>query len=164
MEQHNEFVGSMQCRLAKLQVVYQHWRRHDIKGALSVMEKMADHAVLSELVSFLAEKNDIITLEICTCLLPLLMALLESKLDRHQDISLNMLLKLVKVFGPLIYTSLCTPPSVGVDIEAEKRMERYNLCFIELEKVKSCLPALSRRGGSIAKSAQELNLAFQEVS
>ncbi|MCD7457341.1 hypothetical protein HAX54_034891 [Datura stramonium] len=164
MEQHNEFVGSMQSRLAKLQVVYQYWQRHDIKGAISVMEKMADHAVLSELVSFLAEKDDIITLEICTCILPLLTGLLESKLDRHQDISLNMLLKLVKVFGSLIYTSLSTPTSVGVDIEAEKRMERCNLCFVELEKVKSCLPALSRRGGSIAKSAQELNLAFQEVS
>lgn len=164
MEQHKEFVGSMQSRLAKLQVVYQYWKRHDIKGAISVMEKMADHAVLSELVSFLAEKNDIITLEICTCLLPLLTGLLESKLDRHQDISLSMLLKLVKVFGSVIYTSLSTPTSVGVDIEAEKRMERYNLCFIELEKVKSCLPALSRRGGSIAKTAQELNLALHEVS
>jgi len=40
---------------------------------------------------------------------------------RHQDISLSMLLKLVKVFGSLIYTSLSTPTSVGVDIEAEKR-------------------------------------------
>ncbi|CAN4080939.1 unnamed protein product [Withania somnifera] len=164
MEQHSEFVGTMQSRLAKLQVVYLYWRRHDIKGAVSVMEKMADHAVLSELVSFLAEKNDIVTLEICTCLLPLLTVLLESKLDRHQDISLNMLLKLVKLFGSLIYTSLSTPTSVGVDLEAEKRMERYNHCFIELEKVKSCLPALSRRGGSIAKSALELNLAFQEIS
>ncbi|KAJ8562926.1 hypothetical protein K7X08_031378 [Anisodus acutangulus] len=164
MEQHNQFVGSMQSRLAKLQVVYQYWKRHDIKGAVSAMEKMADHAVLAELVSFLAEKNDIITLEICTCLLPLLTGLLDSKLDRHQDISLNMLLKLVKVFGSLICTTLSTPTSVGVDIEAEKRMERCNLCFIELEKVKSWLPALSRRGGSIAKSAQELNLALQEVS
>nr|XP_016514074.1 PREDICTED: katanin p80 WD40 repeat-containing subunit B1 homolog isoform X2 [Nicotiana tabacum] len=124
---------------------------------------MADNAVLADLVSFLTEKIDIITLEICTCLLPLLTGLLQSKLDRHQDISLNMLLKLVRVFGPLIYTSLSTPTSVGVDIEAEKRMERCNLCFIELEKVKNHLPALSR-GGSIAKSAQELSLALQEVS
>lgn len=77
------------------------------------------------------------------------------------------------------------------------RMERYNLCFVELEKVKCCLPALTRlvinlfslhgccllhvwksyagyvnfmhfiscrRGGSVAKAAQELNLALQEVS
>ncbi|OIT05485.1 PREDICTED: katanin p80 WD40 repeat-containing subunit B1 homolog isoform X1 [Nicotiana attenuata] len=164
MEQHNQFVGSLQSRLAKLQVVYQYWQRHDIKGAISALEKMADNAVLADLLSFLTEKIDIITLEICTCLLPLLTGLLQSKLDRHQDISLNMLLKLVRVFGSLIYTSLSTPTSVGVDIEAEKRMERCNLCFIELEKVKNHLPALSRRGGSIAKFAQELSLALQEVS
>ncbi|GAA0159872.1 hypothetical protein LIER_16553 [Lithospermum erythrorhizon] len=82
----------------------------------------------------------------------------------HQDISLEMLLKLVKVFGQVIYYSLSAPSSVGVDIEAEQRFERCNLCFIELEKVKRHLPDLSRKGGSIAKSAQELNLVLQEVS
>ncbi|KAK4348173.1 hypothetical protein RND71_034512 [Anisodus tanguticus] len=164
MEQHDQFVGSMQSRLGKLQVVYQYWQRHDIKGALSAMEKMADPAVLADVISFLTEKNDFITLEICTCLLPLLGGLLESNLDRHQDVSLNMLLKLVKVFGSVICSSMSAPASVGVDIEAEQRMERYNLCFVELEKVKNWLPALTRRGGSIAKSAQELNLALQDVS
>lgn len=47
---------------------------------------------------------------------------------RHQDISLTMLLKLAKVFGSLIYTSLSTPTSVGVDIEAEKRYY-YMFCY-----------------------------------
>ncbi|PHT26195.1 Katanin p80 WD40 repeat-containing subunit B1 [Capsicum baccatum] len=164
MEQHDQFVGSMQSRLAKLQVVYQYWQRHDIKGALSATEKMQDPAVLADVISFLTEKNDIITLEICTCLLPLLGGLLESNVHRHQDTSLNMLLKLVKVFGSVIYSSMSAPASVWVDIEAEQRMERYNLCFVELEKVKNWLPALTRRGGSIAKSAQELSLALQDVS
>ncbi|WMV14046.1 hypothetical protein MTR67_007431 [Solanum verrucosum] len=127
-------------------------------------EKMADPAVLADVISFLTEKNDMITLEICTCLLPLLGGLLESNLDRHQDISLIMLLKLVKVYGSVIYSSMSAPASVGVDIEAEQRMERYNLCFVELEKVKNWLPALTRRGGSIAKSAQELSLALQDFS
>lgn len=164
MEQHDQFVGSMQSRLAKLQVVYKYWQRHDIKGAVSASEKMADPAVLADIISFLTEKNDIITLDICTCLLPLLGGLLESNLDRHQNISLNMLLKLVKVFGSVIYSSISAPASVGVDIEAEQRMERYNLCFVELEKVKNWLPAFTRRGGSIAKSSQELSLALQDVS
>ncbi|TMW98488.1 hypothetical protein EJD97_003963 [Solanum chilense] len=164
MEQHDQFVGSMQSRLAKLQVVYQYWQRHDTKGALNATEKMADPAVLADVISFLTEKNDMITLEICTCLLPLLGGLLESNLDRHQDISLIMLLKLVKVYGSVIYSSISAPASVGVDIEAEQRMERYNLCFVELEKVKNWLPTLTRRGGSIAKSAQELSLALQDFS
>ncbi|CAK9159882.1 unnamed protein product [Ilex paraguariensis] len=124
---------------------------------------MADHAVLADVISLLAEKTDIITLDICTCLLPLLTGLLESGMDRHQGVSLAMLLKLVRVFGSVIYSSVTAPSSVGVDIEAEERLERCNICFIELEKVKRCLPVLTRRGGSVAKSAQELNLALQEV-
>ncbi|KAM7487948.1 hypothetical protein LguiB_025432 [Lonicera macranthoides] len=163
MEQHDLFASSMQSRLAKLQVVHKYCERNDVKGAISAMEKMADHAVTADVVSFLTEKIEVVTLEICTCLLPLLTGLLESGMDRHQGIALEMLLKLVRVFGSVIYSSL-SASSVGVDIEAEQRLERCNLCFIELEKVKRFLPALTRRGGSIAKCAHELNLALQEVS
>ncbi|CAI9785536.1 unnamed protein product [Fraxinus pennsylvanica] len=164
MEQHDQFVGSMQSRLAKLQVVHNYWQRYDIKGALSALEKMADHCVLADVMCLLAEKTDIVTLDLCTCLLPLLSGLLDSDMDRHKDISLEMLIKLVRVFGLMIYSSLSAQSSVGVDIEAEQRLERCNTCFVELEKVKRCLPLLSRRGGSISKSAQELNLALKEVS
>ncbi|XP_052481468.1 katanin p80 WD40 repeat-containing subunit B1 homolog KTN80.4 isoform X3 [Gossypium raimondii] len=164
MEQHDQFIGSMQSHLAKLQVVHRYWERNDVKGAISAMEKMADHAVLADVLSIVTEKIDIVTLDICTCLLPLLSSLLGSEMDRHLCICLDMLLKLVRVFGPMIYSTLSASTPVGVDIEAEQRFERCNLCFVELEKVKRCLPTVTRRGGSVAKSAQELNLAFQEVS
>lgn len=75
-----------------------------------------------------------------------------------------MLLKLVRLYGSVIYSTISAKPSVGVDIEAEIRLDRCNLCFIELDKVKRFIPSLSRRGGSIAKYAQELNLALQDVS
>ncbi|XP_070667085.1 katanin p80 WD40 repeat-containing subunit B1 homolog KTN80.3 isoform X4 [Malus domestica] len=163
LEKHNLFVGSMQSRLAKLQVVYRYWERNDVKAVLGAMEKMADHAVIADVVGIMTEKFDIVTLDICTCLLPLLTGLLESNMDRHLGISLEMLLKLVRVFGSVIYSAISASSSVGVDIEAEKRLERCNICFMELEKVKCSLPALTR-GGSIAKSAQELNLALQEIS
>ncbi|KAL8053152.1 hypothetical protein ABFX02_05G052900 [Erythranthe guttata] len=164
MELHDQFVGSMYSRLSKLQVVLNYWQRHDIKGALGAINKMGDHSVLADVMCLLAEKTDMVTLDICSCLLPLLSGLIESDMDRHQDIALDMLLKLVRVFGSVIYSSLSAPSSVGVDIEAEQRLERCNLCYTELEKVKRSLPHLSRKGGSIAKSAHELNLALQEVS
>ncbi|KAH6792636.1 Transducin/WD40 repeat-like superfamily protein [Perilla frutescens var. hirtella] len=164
IEQHDQFVSSMKSRLGKLQVVLNYWQRHDIKGALSATGKMGDHSVLADVMSLLAEKTDVVTLDICSCLLPLLTGLVESDMDRHQDIALDMLIKLVRVFGSVIYSSLSAPTSVGVDIEAEQRLERCNLCYVELEKIKCSLPVLSRRGGSIAKSAHELNLALQEVS
>ncbi|KAJ4709976.1 Katanin p80 WD40 repeat-containing subunit B1-like [Melia azedarach] len=164
MEQHDQFVSSMQSRLAKLQAVYRYWERNDVKGAISAVQKMADHAVLADVMSIVTEKIDIVTLDICTCLLPLLAGLLESDMDRYLSISLDMLLKLVRTFGSTIYSAVSATTSVGVDIEAEQRIERCNLCFVELEKVKHCLPALTRRGGSVAKFAQELNLALQDVS
>ncbi|KAJ6767459.1 KATANIN P80 SUBUNIT [Salix koriyanagi] len=164
MEQHDQFVSSMQSRSAKLQVVYRYWERNDVKGAIGAMEKMADHAVLSDVISIVADKIDIVTLDICTCLLPLLTDLLESDMDRHLSISLDMLLKLVRTFGSMIYSTLSASTSVGVDIEAEQRLERCNICFVELEKVKRCVLALTRKGGSVAKYAHELNLALQEVS
>lgn len=157
---HDQFLGSMQSRLGKLQAVHRFWDRNDVKGAIGAMEKMADHSVIADVVSLLTEKIDIVTLEICTCLLPLLASLLESDMDRHLGISLDMLVKLVRVFGSVIYSAISASSSVGVDIEAEQRLERCNLCYIELERVKLCLPALMRRGGSVAKSAQELNLAL----
>ncbi|KAK8368070.1 hypothetical protein V6Z12_A01G014800 [Gossypium hirsutum] len=163
MEQHDQFIGSMQSRLAKLQVVHRLWERNDIKGAIGAMEKMSDHGVLADVMSIVTEKIDIVTLEICTSLLPLLSGLLGSDMDRHLSICLDMLLKLVRIFGSMIYSTLSALAPAGVDIEAEQRFERCNLCFIELEKVKQCLPTLTR-GGSVAKSAQELNLALQEVS
>ncbi|XP_051145043.1 katanin p80 WD40 repeat-containing subunit B1 homolog KTN80.4-like isoform X2 [Andrographis paniculata] len=190
MEMHNQFMGIMKSRMSKLQVIFNFWQRHDIKGALNSIGKMSDHSVLADVISILADKTDMVTLDICSCLLPLLSELVESEMDRHQDIALDMLLKLVRVFGSVIYSSVSAPASVGVDIEAEQRLERCNVCYVELEKVKHCLPVLSRyafflsqtlhplstnfqflfalsicrRGGSIAKSAHELNLALQDVS
>ncbi|XP_050375143.1 katanin p80 WD40 repeat-containing subunit B1 homolog KTN80.4 isoform X2 [Argentina anserina] len=163
LEKHDQFVSTMQSRSAKLQVVYRFWQRNDVKGVIGAMEKMSDHAVIADVVSIMTDKIDVVNLDVCTCLLPLLTGLLKSKMDRHLGISLEMLLKLVRIFGSVIYSTLSASSSVGVDIEAEQRLERCNMCFMELEEVKRCLPALTR-GGSIAKSAQELNLALQEVS
>lgn len=38
--------------------------------------------VLADVMSLLAEKTDVVTLDICSCLLPLLTGLVESDMDR----------------------------------------------------------------------------------
>ncbi|URD76532.1 katanin p80 WD40 repeat-containing subunit B1 [Musa troglodytarum] len=160
---HDQFLNLAQSRLTKLQVVCQLWERNDVKGVIDAIEKMSDHAVCADVLSSLKDKSEIITLDICASLLPLLTGLLESKIDRHLSVSLEMLLKLVKIFVPVIRSTLSAGPSVGVDLQAEQRLERCNLCFIELEKIKNSISSLLRKGGSIGKAAQELNLALQEV-
>ncbi|KAH7692227.1 Katanin p80 WD40 repeat-containing subunit B1 protein [Dioscorea alata] len=163
MEQHEQFLNATQSHLTKVQVVHRLWERNDIKGVINALAKMSDHAVSADVISVFMGKVDIFTLELCTFLFPLLTSLLESKMDRHLLVSMEMLLKLVKIFGPVIHSTLSAGPSVGVDVQAEQRLERCNLCFIELEKVKQVLPSLTRRGGSLAKTAQELKLTLQDV-
>ncbi|XP_072962408.1 katanin p80 WD40 repeat-containing subunit B1 homolog KTN80.4-like [Typha angustifolia] len=163
MEQHLKVLRTWQFRLTKLQVVHRLWEKNDMRGIVNAMQRMSDHAVSADVVSVLMEKSDIITLDICTFLLPIITSILESRFDRHLTIALEMLLKLVKTFGPVISSTLSAAPSVGVDLQAEQRLERCNLCFIELEKLKSSLPSTIRHGGSIGKLAQELQLTLQEV-
>nr|CAB3486175.1 unnamed protein product [Digitaria exilis] len=145
MDQHELFLSSTRSRLTKLQIIHQMWARNDIRGVLSAMEKMCDHAVSADMASVLMEKSETITLDLCTSLLPVVTDLLESKTDRHLGVSLELLVKLVRTFGPMIHSTVSAgPSSVGVDLEAEQRRERCNLCFIELEKVKNKLPFLTR--------------------
>ncbi|CAD5331169.1 unnamed protein product [Arabidopsis thaliana] len=144
MGQHDQFVSSMHSRLAKLQVVRRYWERNDIKNSISSIEKMADNAVIADVLLIVNERPEILTLDTCTSLLPLLTALLGSNMDSHLSVCLDLLLKLVRMYGSQIYSSLSAPSSVGVDIEAEQRMERYSCCFVEFEKIKACLPSLAR--------------------
>ncbi|ONM12112.1 Katanin p80 WD40 repeat-containing subunit B1-like protein [Zea mays] len=144
MERHDLFLSSTKSRLMKLQIIHQMWERNDIRGVLSAMDRMGDHAVCADMASVLMEKSETITLDLCTSILPVVTDLLESKIDRHLVVALELLVKLVRTFGPMIHSTVSSGPCVGVDLEAEQRRERCNLCFIELEKAKNKLPSLTR--------------------
>ncbi|XP_031500321.1 katanin p80 WD40 repeat-containing subunit B1 homolog KTN80.4-like isoform X1 [Nymphaea colorata] len=163
MQGHHVFLREMQFRLTKLQVVRRSLGANNIKGAINTMEKMNDHSVEADAISVFLEKFDFITLDTCASLLPLLTGLLSSKIDRHISVSLEMLLKLVRTFGPVIHSTVSARTVVGVDLHAEERLERCNQCFAELQKVKQSLSSLLRKGGLLSKAACELNLALEEV-
>ncbi|QHO57155.1 uncharacterized protein DS421_3g79820 [Arachis hypogaea] len=93
---------------------------------------------------------DVFTIDLFACLLPVLSRLLDGKPERHVKLSLDMLLKLVAVFGPTIRATVSAPPSVGDLV----------LIFIE-SKVKTIKRFLwPCRRGALAKSALELNLVL----
>lgn len=162
MQSHDVFLNNLKSRLTKLQVVRHFWERNDIKGAINALRKLPDHSVQADVISVLIEKIEIINLDLFSCLLPVLVGLLDSKVERHANISLEMLLKLVAVFGTRIRSTISAPPAVGVDLHAEQRRECCNQCFIQLQRVQQVLPTVMRKGGLLAKSARELNLVLQE--
>ncbi|CAN4083996.1 unnamed protein product [Withania somnifera] len=151
-----------QPQTAPLLVVRHFWERNDIRGAINALKKLPDHSVQADVVSVLVDKMEIITLDLFSCLLPVLLALLDSKVERHANISLELLLKLVAVFGPVIRSAVSARPSVGVDLHAEERIQCCRQCFAYLQDIRKKLPALIRRGGLLAKGALQLNLLLQE--
>ncbi|XP_030543606.1 katanin p80 WD40 repeat-containing subunit B1 homolog KTN80.4 isoform X2 [Rhodamnia argentea] len=159
---HEVLLSTLRSRLTKLQVVRHFFERKDIKGAINALRRLPDHSVQADVISILMEKMEMLNLGLFSCLLPVLVGLLDSKVERHTCVSLEMLLKLVAVFGSVVHSTVSAPPTVGVDLHAEQRLECCTQCFTELQKIQKVLPLLVRRGGLIAKSAQELNLVLQQ--
>ncbi|XP_021676534.2 katanin p80 WD40 repeat-containing subunit B1 homolog KTN80.4 isoform X2 [Hevea brasiliensis] len=150
MQTHDVFLSTLKSRLTKLQVVRHFWERNDIKGAINALRKLPDHFVQADVISILMEKMEILTLDLFSCLLPVLVGLLDSKMERHTSVSLEMLLKLVAVFGPVVRSTVSAPPAVGVDLHAEQRLECCKRCSVQLQKIQQNLPAVIRwNGGKI---------------
>ncbi|XP_024992535.1 katanin p80 WD40 repeat-containing subunit B1-like isoform X2 [Cynara cardunculus var. scolymus] len=162
MLNHDAFLSSLRSRLTKLQVVRHFWERNDARGAINALRKLPDHAVHADVVNVLTDRMEFFTLDLFASLLPVLLDLLDSNTERHISVSLELLLKLVAVFGPVVSSTISAPPTVGVDLHAEKRLESCNQCHIQLQKINKCLPAIIRRGGLPARCAQELNVILQQ--
>ncbi|KAF3621841.1 Katanin p80 WD40 repeat-containing subunit B1 -like protein [Capsicum annuum] len=162
MQSHDVLLSAFRSRLTKLQVVRHFWERNDIRGAINALRKLPDHSVQADVVSVLIDKLEIVTLDLFSCLLPVLLALLDSKVERHANVSLDLLLKLIAVFGPVIRSAVSARPSVGVDLHAEERVQCCRQCSAYLQDIQKTLPVLTRRGGQLAKCALQLNLLLQE--
>ncbi|MBA0800132.1 hypothetical protein Gohar_010584 [Gossypium harknessii] len=142
MQTHDIFVSTLRSRLTKLQVVRLFWVKNDIKGAIDALRKLPDHSVgiygkiscvllysviddglqvQVDSISVFMQKMEILTLDLFSGLLPVLTGLLDSKIERHVIVSLEMLLKLVAVFGPVIRLTALAPRSVSVDLHGEQR-------------------------------------------
>ncbi|XP_075481061.1 katanin p80 WD40 repeat-containing subunit B1 homolog KTN80.1-like isoform X4 [Primulina tabacum] len=162
MQDHDSLLSSFRSRLTKLQMVRHFWERNDVKGAINAVTKFPDHSVQADVVGVFLERTEIITLDLFSCLLPMLLGLLESKVDRHSSVSLEILLKLVAVFGTMICSTVSAPPAVGVDLHTEERLQCCKRCFAHLQDIQTILPELVKRRGVVAKCAQQLNMILQQ--
>ncbi|RZB82658.1 Katanin p80 WD40 repeat-containing subunit B1-like isoform B [Glycine soja] len=82
MQTHDATLSNLRSRLTKLQVVRHFWERNDIKGATNALRKLPDHSVQADVISVLVERMEIFTLDLFSCLLPVLTGLLDSKIER----------------------------------------------------------------------------------
>ncbi|CAL9759218.1 unnamed protein product [Musa acuminata subsp. burmannicoides] len=162
IQNHDAFINSLKSRLTKLQMVRHFWEQNGIKGAISSVAKLPDYSVQVDVISILKDKIGLFTLDLFSTLLPVLVGLLNSKIERQTVVSLSLLLELVKIFKPVISSTISASSTVGVDLQAEQRLEHCTHCFNNLEKIKQVLPPLIRRGGLLAKHAGELNIILRD--
>ncbi|KAK3165627.1 hypothetical protein QOZ80_1AG0035730 [Eleusine coracana subsp. coracana] len=162
-QNHDEFVNNLKLRLTKLEMMCHVFEQSGIKSAIAAVIKLPDNAVQADVVSALKGKLDLFNLEIFSSFLPVLAGLLSSKTERHATVSLEMLLDLIKIFGPVIQSTLSANSAVGVDLQAEQRLQRCTRCFNHLQKIQQVLHPLIMRGGQQAQLAQELSLSLQDL-
>ncbi|VAH80311.1 unnamed protein product [Triticum turgidum subsp. durum] len=160
---HDEFINVVKSRLTKLEMMRHVFNLNGIKGAIAAVAKLPDIAVQADVVSTLKGKLGLFNLDIFSSLLPVLAGLLNSKTERHAIIALEMLLDLIKIFGPVIHSTLSASSPVGVDLQAEQRLQRCTRCFNHLQKIVQALQPLMMRSGQSAQLAQELNMSLQDL-
>ncbi|XP_071729810.1 katanin p80 WD40 repeat-containing subunit B1 homolog KTN80.2-like isoform X2 [Rutidosis leptorrhynchoides] len=139
-------------------VVRSFFLQNDLRAAIIALRKLSDLAVHADVSGRLMDKMDSVTLDLLPDLLPVLLDLLFSNTERHINVSLELLLKFVAVFGPVVNSTVTAPPTVVVDLHAEKRLECCHECNIQLQKIHKCLPDIISRGGVSARRAQELKV------
>ncbi|KAG2592178.1 hypothetical protein PVAP13_5NG529500 [Panicum virgatum] len=142
VQNHDEFINAIKLRLTKLEMMRHVFEQSGIKGAIAAVAKLPDNAVQADVVSALKGKLDLFNLEIFSSFLPVLAGLLSSKTERHATVSLEMLLDLIKIFGPVIHSTLSANLGVGVNIQAEQRLQRCTRCFNHLQKIQQVLHPL----------------------
>ncbi|KAK9714737.1 hypothetical protein RND81_06G116000 [Saponaria officinalis] len=162
MQNHDALLSGLRSRLTELRMVRHFWERNDVKGAVNALRKLSDHSVQADVIGVFMEKMEFVTMDLFSCMLPVLVSLLDSKMERHVKMSLETLFKLVAIFGPIIRSTISAPPCVGVDLHQEERIECCKQCFTQLHQIQGLLPPLARRSGSLAKSALELSLILRD--
>ncbi|PPS09948.1 hypothetical protein GOBAR_AA10699 [Gossypium barbadense] len=116
MQTHDIFVTTLRSRLTKLQLACRSCGFFG-KRMISKVQSMPYGScqtilwVQVDSISVFMQKMEILTLDLFSSLLPVLTGLLDSKIERHVIVSLEMLLKLVAVFGPVIRLTALAPRS-----------------------------------------------------
>lgn len=162
-DNHNTVMAVLGERLANFKQAKVSWVENgsgtDSKGILSVVGtigELEDTAVTVEVLRMLPHREDYLTLDLCTALLPLMIDLFNFTYEDYLLQALAWTSRLVKAFGHVIKTTREAPLAKGVDITKEERLEKCHLCHGNLITIHHLVAPLSRRSGSVGSNAKDL--------
>ncbi|ORX42869.1 WD40 repeat-like protein [Piromyces finnis] len=139
-------------RLNNIKYVHQAWDDTNVKASIELLIQLHDPAITVDILKLLKFKLNMINLEICTMLLPILKELLFEIYEDYIVTSCSIIKYLAKTFSDLIISNLKTNinfPSTGIDISREERLQRCKIAYQEFSEINMCLQDLKNSGGLI---------------
>jgi len=142
-------------RLNSIRYVHQMWDDTNVKASIEVLNELHDPAVTVDILKLLKFKLNMVNLEMCTILLPILKELLFEIYEDYIVTSCSIIKYLAKNFSDLIISNLKTDinfPSTGIDISREERIQRCKIAYQEFSEINMCLQDLKNSGGLVGSS------------
>lgn len=164
-ENHSNFLAVLQRRSENISLILKWWESGNMPAALNALNMMNDLSVTADVLKngLTDVKNEWITLELCSQVIPLAGNLIDSKYESYIRTGISVVLTLIKQFRSVISSTLNAPPGIGVDFSREERIKRCENCFNAFRAVSEGvgLGKNARRENQTGDMAKELKRTLE---
>uniref|UniRef100_A0A8C9WD20 Katanin p80 WD40 repeat-containing subunit B1 n=1 Tax=Scleropages formosus TaxID=113540 RepID=A0A8C9WD20_SCLFO len=143
---HDTMCVMLTSRLKNLDTVRSVWNSGDVKVRAAVIYTLP------------FVPRSLWKLDLCTSILPQIEELLQSKYESYVQTGCTSLKLILKRFWPLISDTLAAPPSVGVDISREERLQKCKACYKQLKNLSNLVKNKAGLVGRHGSAFRELQL------
>ncbi|MCJ8738031.1 hypothetical protein PDJAM_G00030840 [Pangasius djambal] len=155
---HGTMCVMLTSRHKNLDTVRALWAGGDIKISLDSAMSMNDLSIVVDILNIINLKPSLWKLDTCMSILPQLEELLQSKYESYVQTGCMSLKLILKRFWPLISDTLTAPPSVGVDITREERLQKCKTCYKQLKNLSNVVKNRAEQVGRHGSTFKELQL------
>uniref|UniRef100_A0A8C5B462 Katanin p80 WD40 repeat-containing subunit B1 n=1 Tax=Gadus morhua TaxID=8049 RepID=A0A8C5B462_GADMO len=155
---HDTMCVMLSSRQKNLEAVKAVWGSGDVKNCLDMAVAMNDRSIVVDLLNIVNLKPVLWKLDLCTSILPQIEELLQSKYESYVQTGCMSLKLILKRFWPLISETLKAPPSLGVDITREERLQKCKACFKQLKNLSNVVKTKADQVGRHGSAFKELQL------
>ncbi|XP_034281467.1 katanin p80 WD40 repeat-containing subunit B1 isoform X3 [Pantherophis guttatus] len=155
---HETMCVVLTSRHKNLDTVRAVWSTGDIKTSVDSAVAINDLSVVVDLLNIVNQKASLWKLDLCTVVLPQIEKLLQSKYESYVQTGCASLKLILQRFLPLITDILAAPPSVGVDISREERLQKCHMCYKQLKTISAFIKNRSGLSGRHGSAFRELHL------
>ncbi|XP_061162981.1 katanin p80 WD40 repeat-containing subunit B1-like isoform X3 [Saccostrea echinata] len=160
---HDAMAKVLSHRSKNLQIVRAMWTSGNTKAAVDSAISMKDPSVIVDLLNVLNLKSGLWSLDLCSCLLPQVQDLMDSKYDSYVTAACEALKIMLKNFGPVIKSNLTAPPSQGVDISREERYRKCRQCYENLSMIRTTISKRMGAPGKIGQLLREIQILMASM-